>query len=364
VFMKTIPTLRQLAVSLALILAVPAGYADINFDYFPGPDGLCGTGDDKAVPTGTEIIDQYNSCGVTIKNAVASTGEAGLFAIPQGPVGSETNDIIPTTPPHAAAPMDIPQDFSTSSTGFVEITFFPSALDFSLDFIDVESSGTPGSQNTYIDVFLASSLTTPATRLFVPSGPTGNQTTMSYVAPPGDTVARIFVSLNDPVLGGESAAIDTLNFTPPAGCWLTSGGWLNAWTGKGKQTRYSFGGNVGPPPSGSWEHQDHVSGQNFHSNDAYIVECYNDGGAGPGNPKAKPNVALFAGTGRLKAAGGNWEDGFCFEAQVIDRGEPGRHDEYAIEVTDCSGTTFIKHSSAKLSGGNIQIHPPNPSLFK
>lgn len=341
------------ALALAIALASPANAIQINFDIFPGPDGVFGTSDDVVVTAGTEITTQYMSAGVIIENAVASTGNPGLFAIPQGPPGSETQDIIPTTPPHAAGLLDIPGDFNTSSTGFIVFRFFPSARDFSLDLLDVEGSGTPGTGNTFIDVHLSDG---SVTHLPASSGPTGNQQTIAFAAPAGLEIIKIFVSLNNPVLGGESSAVDTLNFTPTGGCWLTSGGFLNASIARGKN-RHSFGGNVGPPPTGAWEHQDHLLGLNFHSNDAHIITCFNDGGPGPGNPKAKDNVAQFEGTGRL-----NNQPGFAFWAEVIDRGEPGRKDHYRIRVWRISDGVIFIDANGDLSGGNIQIHPPNPSL--
>ncbi len=338
----------------ALVIPAPALAIGVDFDVFPGPDGELGTGDDIPVVAGDEITDQYMSLGVMIENAVSSTGEPGLFAVPQGPPGSTTNDIVPTTFPHAAAPLDIPGDLTTSSTGFVLFTFTPPISDFSLDFMDVEGSGTPGTGNTFIDVTLSDGA---VVHLLVPSGPSGSQQNINYAAPAGLDILSMFVSLNDGVIAGESSAIDSLSFTPTGGCWLTSGGWLTAYINKGQKSRHSFGGNVGPPPSGAWEHQDHGAGLNFHSNDAHIIECFQDGQGGPGNPKADVNVARFEGTGRL-----NNEDGYAFEAQVIDRGEPGKNDQYAIRVWRISdGEEFINIDS-KLSGGNIQIHPPNPSL--
>lgn len=324
----------------------------VDFDTFPGPDGQPGTPDDIVVVPGTEITDQYEGFGVMIENALSATGFPGLYAIPQGNPGTTTDDIIPTSPPNAAAPLDIPGDLETSSTGFVRITIFPSADDFCLDLLDVEGSGIPGTGNTFVRVGLESggSVTLP-----VPSGPSGSQQSVCYVAPVADPIATLFVSLNDGALGGESSAIDSLRFTrTPGRCWLTTGGHLKGAL-KGKSV-HSFGGNVGPPPSGSWEHIDHSQGLNFHSFDAEIVRCFNDGNAGPGHPKAEDNVAQFRGTGRL-----NGEFGYDFVATVVDRGEPGKHDRYSIRVFQ-GGTDFIVVDDKRLSGGNVQIHPPNPSL--
>lgn len=249
--------LARYGLGLGLVFAligVPAGAVDINFDYFPAPDGVCGTGDDVAVTAGEEFTDQYMSCGVMIENTVSSTGDPGLYAVPEGGPGSTTTDIIPTTPQFSASPLDIPMDVSISSTGNITFTFFPSAADFSLDFLDVEGSGTPGTGNTYIDVFLTDDPAVAATRLLVPSGPNASHVDMSYAAPAGLEIVKILVSLNDGVVVVESSAVDSLVFNPPedgGGCWLTSGGWTNAFVSKGRHNRHSFGGNVGPPPSGS-----------------------------------------------------------------------------------------------------------------
>ena len=336
-------------------MTATAAAVDVNFDVFPGPDGVVGTGDDIVVNAGDEITDQYMGAGLIIENAVASTGEPGLFAIPQGPPGSETDDILPTTGQLAVAPMDIPDDLTTSSTGFINFRFFPSATGFALDFLDVEGSGTPGTGNTYIDITLSNGA---VEHVPVPSGPNANQVTIGYTAPAGVEVINAWVSLNYPIMMGESGAVDSLAFARAEGCWLTSGGWLAGTVNRGRKQRHSFGGNVGPPPSGAWEHQDHGQGLNFHSNDAHIVDCHHDGGDGPGKPRAANNVALFEGTGRL-----NNVDGYAFSAMVIDRGEPGKRDHYAIQVWEIGEPGDLEIDvDSRLSGGNIQIHPPNPSL--
>jgi len=145
-------------------------------------------------------------------------------------------------------------------------------------------------------------------------------------------------------------------------CWITTGGFQNAGVQSGGKD-FTFGGNVGPPPSGSWEVIDHNTGDNFHSNDVHIDSCSVISGTGPGQPGGKKgfqiNQAFFSGTGRL-----NHVDGYPFIGFVIDRGEPSgkngnQKDEFFIEVYEPGTTTVVFQTQFELDGGNVQIHPCN-----
>lgn len=160
-----------------------------------------------------------------------------------------------------------------------------------------------------------------------------------------------------------SAALSSVFFNERSGgdCWITTGGFQNAGVQAGGKD-FTFGGNVGPPPSGSWQVIDHVTGDNFHSNNVHIVECVEISGTGPGQPGGKKgfkiNQAFFAGIGRL-----NGESGYPFEGFVIDRGEPsGKNgndaDEFELVVRDPITNAIVFEASGSLDGGNVQIHPP------
>jgi hypothetical protein len=180
---------------------------------------------------------------------------------------------------------------------------------------------------------------------------------------------------------------------PPeeGGCWFTGGGTF----GKGN-TRDSFGGNAmtmkDKSVRGEWEHVDHtnitgvptVNGQNlFHGKVHYIVCKKFETLSGPQVPKAYPNYINFGGTGKY-----NGVDGYFFDVRAFDHGEGGIHfDRYTIDVYDASkklvlhadgSVTELAPSSKTckddvkvtqdlawvlgmgcLSGGNLQIHPPN-----
>jgi hypothetical protein len=148
---------------------------------------------------------------------------------------------------------------------------------------------------------------------------------------------------------------------PPGSCWITTGGFHNSGEASGSKD-YTFGGNVGPPPRGSWEVVDHNTGDNFHSNDVHIVSCDVIRLTGPGQPGGKKgfkiNQATFEGTGRL-----NGVHGYPFTGFVQDAGEPqgkktNDSDFFSITVRDPVTNAIVFEASATLDGGNVQIHPP------
>jgi len=152
---------------------------------------------------------------------------------------------------------------------------------------------------------------------------------------------------------------------PPDLCWITTGGFHNTGEQAGSKD-YTFGGNVGPPPRGSWEVVDHNTGDNFHSNDVHIVSCEVVPLTGPGQPGRKKgfkiNQASFEGTGRL-----NGVDGYPFTGYVQDAGEPhgkkaNDQDYFSITVWDPDTSEVVFEASATLDGGNVQIHPPTGKM--
>jgi len=72
---------------------------------------------------------------------------------------------------------------------------------------------------------------------------------------------------------------------------------------------------------------------------------------GRGSGRGQPTVdsVTFSGTGRW-----NGRDGYTFEAQASDQGEPGRNrDTFSLVVRDALGVSVANVSGA-LAGGNIQ----------
>jgi len=147
----------------------------------------------------------------------------------------------------------------------------------------------------------------------------------------------------------------------PGPCWFTFGGFQNAnMVSKGKD--FTFGGNVGPPPSGVLTVNDQTTGDKFHAYQASIVECLEINTTGPGQPGGKKglttNKAVFQCEGRL-----NKVDGYPCDGWVIDGGEPGgkkgnAKDEFHIFVYDPNDLdTIVFEATGELDGGNVQIHP-------
>ena len=151
-------------------------------------------------------------------------------------------------------------------------------------------------------------------------------------------------------------------------CWLTMGGFLNASTKSGNKES-TYGGNVGPPPSGSWQHIERIGKEevfNFHSWDARVLACGNDGNAGPCHPAGDANWINYGGTGKYSLNGGAREGNATFTARAEDHGEPGNQpdrnggcgtpDFYRIEVRDSDTDEIVFATEGYVDGGNVQIH--------
>lgn len=172
------------------------------------------------------------------------------------------------------------------------------------------------------------------------------------------------------VMGG-SGAIEgvTLDERLVRSCWVTTGGFNKGevvrGTGAGDKI-CTFGGNVGPPPSGAFEVNWHagdpaLNGSKFHTNGIVAVGCEDRSGTGPGQPGGKKGLVedtlLFECEGRFNNQGGYTCSGF-----LLDGGEPGGKkgndpDQIQMVVFD-SGGSEVARCEGILSGGNVQIHPP------
>ncbi len=181
------------------------------------------------------------------------------------------------------------------------------------------------------------------------------------------------------------AALVVLTLTPvnalPLGeeCRISGIGTLG-----GDSQRDSFGGNVMPMKTGTltgqWTHIAHDSEVIFHGEVHYVTCKRFETLSGPEVPAAYPNYANFGGTGEF-----NGEEGYFFDVRVFDHGEPGIYrDRYSIDIYD-PGKVLVYHADGRItrdfhdcledpsvpsdlgwvldlgciSGGNIQIHPPN-----
>jgi hypothetical protein len=152
-------------------------------------------------------------------------------------------------------------------------------------------------------------------------------------------------------------------------CWMTAGGHNSGGDDAG-QKYWTWGGNVGPPPSGEWQHHE-FDGEgktlyNFHAHDVNINFCEQID-PGPCHPRAPVNTIHFFGTGTYSIGNGKKEHDASFVARVEDHNEPGNTpdedrgcggdpDIYYIKVTDTATNTVIFEHTEEIDGGNLQIH--------
>lgn len=172
------------------------------------------------------------------------------------------------------------------------------------------------------------------------------------------------------VLAG-SGAIEGITFNEEVErpCWVTTGGF-----DKGEVQRMdssgqkicTFGGNVGPPPSGAFEVNWHntgdplLDGSRFHTNAITAVRCEDRSDTGPGQPGGKKGLVddtlVFECDGKF-----NNQSGFTCTGFLLDGGEPGGkkgndEDQIQLIVSDAGGVE-VGRCEGILSGGNVQIHP-------
>jgi hypothetical protein len=159
---------------------------------------------------------------------------------------------------------------------------------------------------------------------------------------------------------------------PPAagGCWVTGGGTIPEGA-----SQDSFGGNAMSMKSGSirgeWENVDHATGVQMHGEPSYLY-CRHVDEPGPGADNGPhhdftDNQAYFGGAARVNLNGA-WADGYWFDVVVDDHGEgkgakSGGPDTYHVTIRQIVGANqsgpILLDASANMSGGNIQLHPPN-----
>ncbi|MBY5991600.1 hypothetical protein [Ferrimonas balearica] len=174
------------------------------------------------------------------------------------------------------------------------------------------------------------------------------------------------------VMGGSGAITGvTLEEDPERPCWVTTGGFFNAGVVSGPK-QCTFGGNVGPPPSGAFEVNFHTDGPDtgaeegdkFHTNDIEAVRCEDEVEGGPQQPGANKGLVVdtlyFECTGRF-----NNDDGYTCDGYLQDAGEPAGkrgngYDRISMVIYDGQGSE-VARCEGDLDGGNVQIHPPVPN---
>ena len=145
--------------------------------------------------------------------------------------------------------------------------------------------------------------------------------------------------LADVVISSAHADITCAGCAPPAGDFVTGGGWITE-TPSGARGNFGVGGGI--KQSGFWGHLTYID-------------------HGANGPKVKgTGVTAYEVTGALSrritgTAEVDGVGGFTYIVEVTDNGEPGRDDAFRIELSNGYS------AAGKLQGGNIQLHPkPSP----
>lgn len=238
------------------------------------------------------------------------------------------------------------------------------------DFTGIKSQGVTVNSITLMDIEFDENESPAEIILTVPGSPpsmftqvdTGNGGVATIDLLGIENVTEMRVNVR-----GSSALAAVVFNAPRAGraCWATFGGFDSAFIGPQGQKIASFGGNVGPPPSGHLNIVKHSTGEHLRVFDVAVDSCVRDeaicassGGRSPGQPGGKKgfdiNVLNFIGTGLL--------DGISVPVtgKLVDCGEPGgkkNNDADLFEIL-VDGVIFV---SDRLGGGNIQLHPPVPN---
>ncbi len=145
--------------------------------------------------------------------------------------------------------------------------------------------------------------------------------------------------LADVVISSAHADITCAACAPPAGDFVTGGGWITE-TPSGARANFGVAGGI--KQSGFWGHLTYID----HGPNGFKVK-------GTGVTGYEITGALsrrITGTAEVDGIGG-----FTYTVDVTDSGEPGREDTFTIELSN------RYRASGKLVGGNIQLHPkPSP----
>ena len=326
----------------------PNTNAAVLFDSecIPGPPSCNLEDRDLATPHG-----DFGGPGTGIGGAASGpypndTPLGNVLVLAKNLVDTNPNDGLIDDPDDADVPGYINFDFSgvkkNKTDGTVEINSV-TIMD-----IDLAEGEDPG-------LIILSGPGIPTATIAVFDTEDGGVATLDGIGLAGVNNVRVEVK------GSSAFAGIVFDEKQPRSCWITTGGFQNAGVKSGGKD-FTFGGNVGPPPSGSWEVIDHNTGDNFHSNNVAITDCIEIDGTGPGQPGGNKgfviNQAFFKGTGSL-----NHVDGYPFTGFVVDRGEPsGKNDndkdQFHIEVRDPVSGVIVFETDFLLDGGNVQVHPP------
>ncbi len=145
--------------------------------------------------------------------------------------------------------------------------------------------------------------------------------------------------------------------------FMTGGGFIVRPSGAKATFGVAGGCKDGSPTFGHLEYIDHGTGLNVHWTS---ITAYRFVDMATPNPNGRPTgTRRVCGTARTNDPA---HPNVNFVVTAKDAGEPGTNDTFTIQLTTpvSGGLQTIVYSTEsdpnhKLGGGNIQLHPPNPS---
>ncbi|HEV8263588.1 MAG TPA: choice-of-anchor P family protein [Gemmatimonadales bacterium] len=153
----------------------------------------------------------------------------------------------------------------------------------------------------------------------------------TFVPLSGDVLADVVISSAHADI---TCAAAPCSFPPPAGDFVTGGGWIE--TSAGARANFGVGGGI--KQNGNWGHLTYID----HGSNGPKVK----GTGVTGYEVTGEFSRRITGTAEVDGVGG-----FTYIVNVTDNGEPGREDIFTIDVPS------RYHASGNLAGGNIQLHP-------
>src|SRR5439155_1964590 len=143
-------------------------------------------------------------------------------------------------------------------------------------------------------------------------------------------------ALADVIISSAHADITCAGPPPPGKDFVTGGGWI---TGTPSGAKGNFGVAGGIKHGAWWGHLSYID----HGPDGARVK-----GTG-----VTSYVVVNATTRHIEGnAQVNGTDGFTYTVDVVDNGEPGRNDSFALTLSNGY------RASGTLAGGTIQLHAP------
>ena len=330
---------------------------------FPNPAAIVF---DSANPTGgdTDLGSRNETCGGPGVGVGGEVGSPFENCVPLGKIAILAENMGDSEPNGL---VDVPDDADVPGK-------------YIFDFTDIRDKGVTIRSVTIMDVEMSQNENPAVVTLIRSNGPAAvfalvntDDNGVAMFGNNGINVANV-TQMEIEVLGssGLVSAVFNTREVPGGDCWVTYGGFESAFNlDASGQKVFSFGGNVGPPPSGHLNIVAHNSGEHLRISGAEVTGCEripalcDNSGNFPGPPSGNhnadaPNILRFVGTGILT---NDTSEEVAVMGHMIDCGEPAGNskkqnaqDQFRVDIVGGPHAgTFL---DVKLDGGNVQLHGP------